>query len=141
MAVHLFEGGDDFGFGPGSAAADGIGVDFRGAQGGVVASEMSDGGGVQAGIVALDGAAVERLLIGCTRAKLVDNRVAVPLTIARDFIGIETGGMERAVPFAEQAGLERCEGGAAEIIAAPGDGGPVQIVALAFGILDEADDQ
>ncbi len=67
---------------------------------------MAHRGGVQAGVVALDGAGIERLVFAETGAQFVDDGVAVPLAVAADLVGVEAGGVKGAVPFAEKAGLK-----------------------------------
>ncbi len=44
------------------------------------------------------------------------------------------------MPLSEKTGLESGEGGFAELIAALGDGGPVEIIAAAAGGFDQGDD-
>lgn len=135
-----FEGFDDFGLGPCVALAHVGGIEFGGFEGLVVGAEMADGGGVKAGVFLLQSAAVERFVALRAGFEFHDNGVAVPLAVAGDVVGVEAGGLEGAVPAAEEAGLEGGESGLAEFVAALGNGGPVEVLALALGVFYEFDD-
>jgi hypothetical protein len=106
--MDLFESANDVFARPASALADFLWVDFGGAEGLIVACEMPDGRGVQAGILALDCPAVERLMIAMTLSQLKNNCVAGPFAIAVDLIGVEACREQGAVPTAEQPRMKRC---------------------------------
>ena len=62
------------------------------------------------------------------------------MPIAGDVIGVEAGGVQGALPLAEQPRLERRERGLAKLVAAMGDRAPVQVFAAPAGGLDQCDD-
>src|SRR6266550_4203239 len=97
-----------------AAVTDGVGIDLRRTQRLVVTSKVSHRRRVKARVLPLDRAAVERLAVLHARAKLERDRVAVPPSVATHFIGIQTSGVQRAVPAAEQSWLQRRERRAAQ---------------------------
>jgi len=140
FAGSALESGDHIGFGPAATHAMLSRIQSSGAQGGIVAVEISDGGGVKAGVVFLQSAAAERFAILSASAEFEDDRVAIPCAIASDIIRIETGGVQRAIPFPEQSRLQTRKGGAGQFIRSFCDRAPMQIVAFAFGLFDQRND-
>ena len=86
---------DDGGLIPGSSLAITTGIKFRGFQSSGIAAEISDGGGVQAGIILLQPAAVQRLAVLGAKLELEDDRRLIPGAIHDDVIGIEAGSVKR----------------------------------------------
>ena len=131
---------DHLGFGPAAALAMMIWIQSSSEEGFVVTTEISQGGGVEAGIVFLQSAAAERFAILSAGSNFKHDGVAIPGAIAGDFVGVETGGVKGAIPFAEQPLLQTSERGAGKFIAPASDGSPMQVVASALGLFDENDD-
>ena len=96
------------------------------------------GRGVQAGVVALDGAAVERLVLLGPPAQLEDDRVLVPLAVAVDLVGVEARPVQRAVPASEQPRLQRRERRPAQLVPPLRHRRPVQVDVLALGLFSSA---
>jgi hypothetical protein len=67
------QSGEDLGLGPTPTTSDLVRIDLGGAQRTVVAAEVADGSGVEAAVLLLEGAAVERLVVGGAGAKLEDD--------------------------------------------------------------------
>jgi len=66
---------------------------------------MAHGGGVKTGLVTLQRAAVELLVIAVTRTQLERDRLLVPLAITIDVVGVQPGGGQGAVPTPKQPRL------------------------------------
>src|SRR6266850_1651433 len=132
---------DDVRARPAAPLAQALGFETSRLEGIVIGAKMPHRRGVSAGVLALQGTAVERLFVGKSLLQLGDDGVAVPLAIAADLIGIEAGRVQGAVPASKQPGLKRGEGGPAQVVAAAADGRPVQIILLALGGFDQLDDQ
>ena len=73
-------------------------------------------------------------------AQLDEDGVLVPFAIHADIVGVEAGGGEGAGPTAKQPGLQRGEGGEAQLIAAARGGRPVEVFVLSARLLDQLDD-
>src|SRR5580700_3072384 len=91
---HLF-------FIPASPLAEFHWVELGGAKGGIESTEMTDGRGVKAGVVGLKGAAAYGLAVLGAAFEFKCDRIAIPMPIAGDVVGVESGGMQGALPFAE----------------------------------------
>src|SRR5438105_1776324 len=91
-----FERGDDFTACPRTPSPHDVRIDLGGAQGAVVTPKMPHRCRVQAGIVLLDRAAVERFIVNGAGAQLEGDGVAVPTAVAADVVRIESRRRQRA---------------------------------------------
>ena len=96
---------------------------------------------VQARVLPLDHAAVDRLMIFEPLPQLEHDRFLVPLAIAIDVIGIQAGRGQCAIPASKEARLKRRECRLSQLIAPLGDRGPMQILPIALAVFNQLDDR
>src|SRR5256885_16598992 len=75
-----------------------------------------------------------------SRAQFEADKIAIPLSISRDVVGVEARGGQRAIPRAKQSRLKRSKRRELQIVAAARDGRPVQVLIRSPRLLDQRDD-